>query len=262
MAKVSIATADRTRAVACPAGLAGCGESRAYFDGDGRPLHLHLLRLAAGETLRIGPRETDWLGYVWRGAAQAGDEALPAGSSLIVESGASLEITSGRGGAELLAFAAADRTPGSCAGGHIHLLPQGRVPRVAELGGSSGVGGAMHANGDCPTCAVWLHENTFPGAASLSAEDAKRGIHSHSEDEIIFVTEGQIRLGNKLFDAGTAIAIAADTPYSLSPGPKGMSFVNFRAAKPGDIRFASGASIDEPAYWRERVPRPEYLAPA
>jgi hypothetical protein len=120
----------------------------------------------------------------------------------------------------------------------------------------------MHADADCEGCAVWLHENHFPGSPGLPPEEQQRGVHSHSEDEIIFVIAGDIRLGTRLYGPGTALAIAADTLYSFTPGPKGLSFINFRAGRPGDIQFANGMRIDEPGYWRERLPRPEYLEPA
>ena len=58
------------------------------------------------------------------------------------------------------------------------------------------------------------------------------------------------------------MAIAADTLYSFMAGPEGLGFVNFRAAKPGDIRFVNGFSMSETQYWRDRLPRPEYLSPA
>jgi len=257
MPRIAIGTPDKTRAVPCPPGTAGGGEVRAYFDGDA-PLHLHEHRLAAGESLSIGPRETDFLAYVWSGSAQAAGTELPAGSSAIVENGAKLAIAAGSGGAVLLAFAAASPGGGSL-GGHVHLLPADRVPRTAELGGAGGVGGAMHADGGCPTCAVWLHENHFPGSPGLTPDEQQRGVHSHSEDEIIFVTAGQVRLGTRLYGPGTALAIAADTLYSFTPGPEGLSFINFRAGKPGDIQFANGMRIDEPGYWRDRLPRPDYL---
>ena len=92
-----------------------------------------------------------------------------------------------------------------------------------------------------------------------SPEQTARGIHSHSEDEVIFITSGAIRLGQKLFPAGTAVAIAAGTLYGIAPGPEGMSFINFRAGTPSDIRFASGMAMSETDYWKQRLPRPEYL---
>ena len=63
----------------------------------------------------------------------------------------------------------------------------------------------------------------------------------------------------------SAPALPSPSPpirFSLSPGPDGLSFINFRAGRPGDIRFANGPAMNEPAYWQARLPRPEYLEPA
>jgi len=117
----------------------------------------------------------------------------------------------------------------------------------------------MHFDSACPTCANWLHENRFPPSGPPTSEEEARGVHSHSEDEIIFVTSGSMRLGRKLAGPGTAIAIRAGTLYSFAPGPEGLAFINYRAAKPGDIRFASGTVMSETKYWRDRLPRPEYI---
>ena len=266
MPKVSVVTPDKAREVALPAGFAGTGRAgaraRCYTGGAGDPLRLHLHAVAPGEALRIGPLASDCVVYVWAGEVAAGGVALAAGSSAVVEHGEVLEIAgAGEGEAEVLTFAASAPAAHGRAGGHVHLLPASRVPRAEELAGSVGVGGGMHADGQCPTCEVWLHENHFAPGQAYSAEAAAKGIHSHSEDEVIFITAGAIRLGRKLFPAGTAVAIAADTLYQIAPGPEGMSFINFRAGTPSDIRFASGASMSETDYWRQRLPRPAYLAP-
>jgi hypothetical protein len=89
--------------------------------------------------------------------------------------------------------------------------------------------------------------------------DAEAGIHSHTEDEIIFVTDGGIRLGSKLCGSGTALAIAANTLYGFTAGPDGLKFVNFRASAPGAIAFRNRASMDERAYWSSRLARPVYI---
>jgi hypothetical protein len=120
----------------------------------------------------------------------------------------------------------------------------------------------MFADSGCETCAVWLHGNSFPPSGPPDAEAEKRGVHCHSEDEIIVVIDGAMRLGRKLVGPGTAIAIRADTMYAFTPGPEGLSFVNFRAGVPGDIQFANGMTISETGYWKDRLPRPDYRAPA
>lgn len=232
----------------------------AYFDSARDPIHLHLHRLKPGEQLGIGPLASDCAAYVWQGAAMAGGIELAAGSSAIVGHGTALELMgAGSGETLVLCFAGAADQDGK---GTLRLLPAERVPRMSAESGGSGVSGGLHADSAWPGSPVWLHENHFPGGMEMTTEQAARGVHSHSEDEIIFVTAGSMRLGQKLVGPGTAIAIAADTLYSFTAGPDGLSFVNFRAAMPGDIRFAHGASISETGYWRERVGQPDYLLPA
>ncbi len=260
MPKVSVVTPEKANEVSLPHGIECTGQAKAYLGARQFPLQLFQCEIFAGGALAIAPQPADCVVYVWSGVVEAGGQALPVGSSMIVERGAEAAI-SATDAARLLIFAASGPPESVSAGGHVHLLPADRAPRSDDLG-QSGVGGAMHADSDCPTCDVWLHENWFPGGAAPDEETVKRGIHSHSEDEIIFVLGGSMRLGNKLVGPGTALAIAADTLYSFTPGPDGLHFVNFRAAMPGDIRFTNGPSISETGYWREKLPRPEYLEPA
>jgi len=259
MAKVTVVTRDKARPAPLPEGLRGACESLAYLAGTDDPLHLSLLTLAADGSLTIGPRAVDCLVYVWTGEAAASGVALPAGSSLLVEHGRTLDLAGAGQGAELLVYTAAPGHAEPRAGGHVHLLPASRVPRAEQLAGASGVGGGIHFDSGCATCEVWLHENHFPPSEPLTPEQEARGVHCHSEDEIIFVTAGSMLLGRRRVGPGTALAIHADTMYSFQTGPDGLSFVNFRAGTPGDIRFANGMAISETGYWREKLPRPDYL---
>lgn len=264
MAKVAVVGPERARAVDAVAGLgwpkAGSTALKAYVDGPSNSVHLHLASLGAGEALRVGALPGDCAAYVWQGDVLAAGVALASGSSAIVERGGGLALTGGEAGALVLLFSAA--APSDAAGGHVHLLPAADVPRMAAEAGASGVSGGLHADSACETCTVWLHENHFPAGLDMSQEQAERGIHSHTEDEIIFVIGGEIRLGTRIYGPGTALAIAADTLYGFTAGPAGLSFVNFRADMPGDISFAHGAKMSETGYWREKVARPVYLAPA
>lgn len=259
MAKVLVVEPERASEGFWPDGVQGQGRVFACVTGDRFPLELHRFEMTPGQRLRIGPRDVDTVVYVWRGGAGGGMCSLPSGSSVIVERGASLEITASMDGAELLVFAGTSAGRGE--GGHVHLLPKARVPALDSMGGTEGTGGAIHADSDCPSCEVWLHENHFKGAEPPTPEEVARGVHSHSEDEIIVVLAGAMRLGQKLAGPGTALAIAADTLYSFTPGPEGLSFVNFRSRRPGDIRFVDGPTMSETGLWRELLPRPEYLAP-
>lgn len=260
MARVSIGTPEKALPASPPAGIDGASDCRAYFDRESDPLHLYQHRLDAGATLHIGPMACDCVGYVWEGSIRAGDANLPHGSSLVVEHGAEMAFTAGDAGAVILTFARRQAPQLQRTGGHVHLLPSNRVPRYAPEPGAGGASGGLHANALCPTCEVWLHENTMPGMSDEAAgQMGGRGVHSHSEDEIIFVTSGTMRLGTKLHGPGTALAIAADTMYSFTPGPDGLSFINFRAGHPEAFRMKDGGTFDEAGYWRDRVTAPEYL---
>ena len=89
--------------------------------------------------------------------------------------------------------------------------------------------------------------------------DKETELHSHSEDELIFVRAGSVRLGNRLYGPGTAIAIAADTLYEFWSGPDGLSFVNFRATSPTYKKGDGSLVLDEAELWRKAVGKPEFL---
>jgi quercetin dioxygenase-like cupin family protein len=256
MANVSLVPPEKVRSVSLPPGYSGLADAKAYLDGKSS-LHLYLLEIDKGQTLQIEAAPTDRVIYVWRGGVEAGERRLSAGSSIVVEHGRTFAIHGIDDQSQILVFAAADASSQSKAGGHVHLLPAERVPRIQRT--ETTTGGGMHADSGCLTCAVWLHENSFPGRVDVSAEDEARGIHSHTEDEIIFVIDGEIRLGARICGPGTALAIAANTMYSFTAGSAGLRFVNFRAAEPSDIHFADGRSMSETGYWRGILPRPEYI---
>lgn len=258
MAKVSVVTLDKTASAGLPDGLSGQVETTSYFAGPKDPLHLHGHRIAPGEVLRIGPRAVDCLVYVWTGAVDSAALPMPAGSSMVVEHGGTLSITGGEEGARILTFAAASLPEAPREGGHVHLLPVDRVARITDM--IPGVNGGMHFDSACPTCELWLHESEFT-PAFLTPDNTNRGAHCHSEDEIIFITGGQAQLGNKLFGPGTALAIHADTMYTFNPGAEGLSFINFRAARPGYNRRENGSQSDEADGWARQLggKRPAYI---
>jgi hypothetical protein len=259
MAKVSIRTHEQARPAALPDGFTGVAACKEYFRTRENTLQLHAFELQGLGSLIFERCEADRVAYIWRGAVIVGGHRLAKGSSFIVEHGRELEAHGLEERCTALVFAPNQPTHRSLAGGHVHLLPTESVPRSSDLGGASGVGGGMHADSSCPTCEVWLHENSFPGSPEDASIDAEAGIHSHTEDEIIFVTDGDMRLGSKLYGSGTALAIAASTFYGFTAGPNGLKFVNFRASAPGAIAFRSRASMDERSYWSSRLSRPVYI---
>lgn len=254
MAKVSIATVDKAAQVPPPDGT-GRIDSRVLFGGPDQPIHLRVHELAAHAGLTFTGDQTDVALFVWKGSVDAGGVELTERSSAVVERGMSLHVEAGGGGATVLAFNLGEGERGDGTGGHVHLLPRSRVPHTEALGGNEGIGGALHADAQCPTCSVWLHENSYAMA------DKETAIHSHSEDEVIFVHTGSIRLGNRIYGPGTALAIAADTKYGFFSGPDGLGFVNFRGTSPTYTSGDGKTVMDEAELWRGLLGAPEYLEP-
>lgn len=54
-------------------------------------------------------------------------------------------------------------------------------------------------------------------------------VHAHDEDEIIYVVDGAIRLGGRLYGKGSSVFVAGETLYGFEAGPEGLHMVNFRA---------------------------------
>lgn len=256
MARVLMASIDNAPTVSSPPmDCTGPVETRALFHRNSDPLHLYQHHLGRGATLSIVGTPTDKLIHIWKGAVEAGGRTLTARSTAIIEYGSALQLTALDPDTAVLLFHRRERGNDHHAGGHVHLLPVERVPRIDNAGGTR-TGMALHANAQCATCQVWLHENDFGEAGGEVA------VHSHSEDEVIFVRAGSVRLGKRLHGPGTAIAIAANTKYGFVAGPDGLSILNFRGAAPTYISADGSVVLDEAELWRSTVGELEYLAPS
>lgn len=53
-------------------------------------------------------------------------------------------------------------------------------------------------------------------------------IHSHEEDEIIYILDGEMLFGRESFSRGSTIFVAANARYGFRAGPEGVRFLNFR----------------------------------
>lgn len=254
MAKVSIATLEKAVQVPLHKGM-GAIKTRALFNGADHPIHLKVHELGAHASLEFSGEPADMALFVWNGTIEARGAELPEKSSAVVERGAWLDVRAGASGATVLAFNL-NGDVGARQGGHVHLLPRDHVPRTEALGGNEGIGGALHADAQCSTCSVWLHENSYAMA------DKETAIHSHSEDEVIFVHTGSLRLGKRTYGPGTALAIAANTKYGFFSGPDGLGFVNFRGTSPTYTSGDGKTVMDEAELWRGLLGSPQYLEPA
>ncbi|MEJ5975084.1 cupin domain-containing protein [Novosphingobium sp. PS1R-30] len=54
-------------------------------------------------------------------------------------------------------------------------------------------------------------------------------LHSHDEDEIIYVLSGEMKVGTRTIGAGASLYIAGGVFYGFTAGPEGVHFLNFRA---------------------------------
>jgi hypothetical protein len=253
MAKVQFVTPDGAARIAAPTCGGGRIQSRAYFNRETDPLGLQVHELTVDTVLNVGSPATDTLVYVWMGAVVVQGVRLVERSSLIVECGASAEMSAIDSGATLLFFTPKKPRPGERTAPRLRLLPRERVPCNRDLAGQGLAGGALHADASPTSCHLWLHENDFYVGGNPVA------VHSHTEDEIIFVREGELRVGHRAYGPGAALAIAANTKYGFQVGPAGLSFVNFRASAP-TYKSADGThSMDEAEFWRSQTGRPEYL---
>ena len=104
-------------------------------------------------------------------------------------------------------------------------------------GAQEGVRTTWFADSTCPTCRIsFFRVEHPPGFAG--------NFHSHSQDEIIFVLNGIVRLGPHGYGPGTALNIPANVPYRVSY-PEGADFLNYRR------------DVSEQSYGKEGPPRLE-----
>jgi quercetin dioxygenase-like cupin family protein len=66
-----------------------------------------------------------------------------------------------------------------------------------------------------------LFEVRAPANATFNA-------HSHDEDEIILVVDGELRAGSHVIGPGGSMYVSGGTVYSFRAGPEGLRFFNFR----------------------------------
>ena len=62
------------------------------------------------------------------------------------------------------------------------------------------------------------------------AADEIVSLHAHAADEIIYILDGELRMGRKRLGPGSSAYICGNTLYGFSAGADGVRFLNFRAA--------------------------------
>ena len=58
--------------------------------------------------------------------------------------------------------------------------------------------------------------------------DAEIPLHSHAEDEIIYVADGARRINTRTLGPGACLTIPGGVIYGFRAGPEGLRILNFR----------------------------------
>lgn len=192
---------------------------------DGYSLWLCDTELADGGTITWDEAHGDDAVYVLEGELEIDGRRCPADGAVIVESGVAA-IAGAVGPTRVAHFGCTDDDPptggllGAAApGGHgVHVYgPGGRF----LSGRREGVHAVWYADSTCDTCRAQLLKVT-------SHPHDRNTAHHHSQDEIIYVIAGAMRLGAYEMTAGTALSIPANARYAPKAAEGGHVFLNFR----------------------------------
>lgn len=191
-----------------------------------------------GSTLTIDDAPSDQAVYVVAGAVDVDDAMCGAGGAVIIEQGATASFAA-RGSTHLAHFGST--TPTGSGGGGIHVVgPEG----MFRSGEREGVHAIWFADGTCDTCSIQAFTVAGPGSG------ARGRAHSHSEDEIIYLLDGQFSLGAHTIEPGTAVSIPADVRYAITRSTVGHRFLNVRRDISTQIYADDGIPIAETALAR------------
>jgi quercetin dioxygenase-like cupin family protein len=202
----------------------GAIEARPLIQGGGLSLFLWHYELEPGAEIRFDKPDHSHLLYVWRGAIDAGGEPAGFDDIVIIERRGEVVIRATGGPAKLLHFySPVPSAKDAYARGQVivrrkkeldrHVYPQSKL--------------TLYADSSSDSCDIWFHSGETPDGML----DFVDQLHSHSQDEIIFVVSGSMLVGQRRVGTGTALAVAADTVYSFMVREEGLHFINFRASE-------------------------------
>jgi hypothetical protein len=64
-----------------------------------------------------------------------------------------------------------------------------------------------------------------------ASPDKPATAHAHETDEIVYVLEGELVIGRRVFGPESAVFIPANTLYSFRVGPEGVRYLNMRTRR-------------------------------
>jgi len=200
------------------------GMAAGQVSPEGASLWLVAADLAAGAELRWGTEHGDEAVYVRSGSLAVEGRICPEDGAVVVEAGVATTATA------------------ECDTSIVHVGPTDSVPpadglrgpadtsdRGVRIVGPEGVWATVDetqrtrffSDASAPTNRLWLLATDRPQYFESSA-------HSHSQDELIHVLRGEIRVGRRVVSVGDTLWVAADRRYKLYSGDDGVHFINYR----------------------------------
>lgn len=207
--------------------LDGSARSR-WLSPEGYSLWLAEAEVGPGSVLSWGAAHGDEVVHVGSGRLLVADRECPAGGIVVVERGAVVDTVAPEG-ATVLHFGsslehAGEADGGPRRGGGVHVIgPEGVVAHEEPTRVSR-----IYADGTCATCSVHM-------LLSSRTTRYRSAAHSHTQDELIHLLEGEISLGSHHLRPGDSLCIPADTRYRFESGEDGYRFLNFSAARSGYV---------------------------
>lgn len=202
-----------------------------------RSIWLDVVELGPGGAIELEPGQGDEALYVEEGELVVDGRSCPAGGAVVIEAGASGRVEALRT-TRILHMGPRPEDPGRSPaherGRRVHVVGPRGIFEAREPGRAT----HFLADSTCPTCALWLLR-TGRDAAYVSP------VHSHSQDELIHVLRGEIRIGSLAVAPGETLFVAADQPYRFHGSAGGFAFVNYRSGPSRMTMRATGETIVE-----------------
>jgi hypothetical protein len=182
--------------------------------------------LSDGTTLRWPDQHGDEAVYVVAGALEVDGRICPADGCVVVEANVAASARA-IGPTQIVHVGPVDPNPPKDGlygapepeGHHVHVVGPGGW---FASGGRENVVARWFADSTCATCRLsFFHVARTDGLV-------KDLPHTHTQDEIIYILGGSVIIGRHEYGPGHAIAIPANIRYTVTTGPNGMAFLNYR----------------------------------
>ena len=212
-------------AYAAPRAASGVERSR-RVSPDAFPLWMAVSDLSNGGELHWDAEHGDDGVYVLTGALEVDGHRCPTGGALIVESGVRASARA-VGLTTIVHCGAVDATPPADglygapeADRHtVHVVGDGGWFRSGDR---ERVVATWFADSTCPTCRISFF-HVWRGEGGVRDRSL-----THTQDELIFVVGGSVVLAGVEHGPGSCLAVPANLRYSLTSGPEGNAFLNYR----------------------------------